>query len=130
MKSEGYYILLAVYFLGWATVLVGTFLINHFDLIGLRQVYLYGRGSDHSEPGFRTPFLYRIVRHQVMLGFIIAFWATPRMTVGHLVFAIGTTAYILLAFQFEERDIASVHGREYEEYRKKVSMLLLIPKRR
>lgn len=124
------YVLWALFFLGWATVLVGTFLINHFDLFGLRQVYLYQRGKDYTELGFRTPFLYKLVRHPIMLGFIIAFWATPDMTVGHLIFAIATTAYILIAIQLEERDIMSVHGTAYEEYRKQVSMLLPIPKRR
>jgi protein-S-isoprenylcysteine O-methyltransferase Ste14 len=124
------YLLLAVYFLGWATVLVGTSLINHFDLFGLRQVNLYRRGEEYSELGFRTPFLYKIVRHPIMLGFIMAFWATPHMTVGHLVFTLATTAYILIAIQLEERDIVSVHGTAYEEYRKNVSMLLPIPKKR
>jgi protein-S-isoprenylcysteine O-methyltransferase Ste14 len=123
-------VLWALCFLGWATVLVGTTLINHFDLFGLRQVYLYNRGEEYTEPGFRTPFLYKIVRHPIMLGFIIAFWATPHMTVGHLIFAIATTAYILIAIQLEERDIMSIHGTAYEEYRKQVSMLLPIPKRR
>lgn len=124
------YLLWAIFFLGWATVLVGTSLINHFDLFGLRQVYLYQRGEEYTELGFRTPFLYKLVRHPIMLGFIMAFWATPRMTVGHLVFAITTTAYILIAIQLEERDIVSVHGTAYEEYRKQVSMLLPIPKKR
>jgi protein-S-isoprenylcysteine O-methyltransferase Ste14 len=124
------YILWALFFLGWATVLVGTFLINHFDLFGLRQVYLYQRGKEYTELGFRTPFLYKIVRHPIMLGFIIAFWATPDMTVGHLMFAVATTAYILIAIQIEERDIVSIHGTAYEEYRKQVSMLLPIPKKR
>jgi len=124
------YVLWALFLLGWVTVLVGTFLINHFDLFGLRQVYLYQRGQEYSELGFRTPFLYKIVRHPIMLGFIIAFWATPSMTVGHLVFAAATTAFILIAIQLEERDIMSVHGAEYEEYRKHVSALLPIPKRR
>jgi protein-S-isoprenylcysteine O-methyltransferase Ste14 len=111
-------------------VLVGTFLINHFDLFGLRQVYLYQRGETYTELGFKTPFLYKVVRHPIMLGFIIAFWATPRMRMGHLVFAIATTVYILIAIQLEERDIVSIHGTAYEEYRKQVSMLLPIPKRR
>ena len=124
------YLLGAIFFLGWVTVLVGTSLINHFDLFGLRQVYLYQRGEEYSELGFRTPFLYKIVRHPIMLGFIMAFWATPKMTVGHLLFAAATTAYILIAIQLEERDIVSVHGTAYEEYRKEVSMLLPIPKKR
>ena len=123
-------VLWVLFFLGWVTVLVGTFLINHFDLFGLRQVYLYQRGQQYTELGFRTPFLYKIVRHPIMLGFIIAFWATPRMTYGHLLFAVATTAFILIAIQLEERDIVSVHGATYEEYRKQVSALLPIPKRR
>jgi protein-S-isoprenylcysteine O-methyltransferase Ste14 len=129
-NTFGRYILWALFFLGWATVLVGTFLINHFDLFGLRQVYLYQRGREYTDLGFGTPFLYKVVRHPIMLGFIMAFWATPYMTVGHLVFTIATTAYILIAIQLEERDIVSVHGTAYEEYRKQVSMLLPIPKRR
>ncbi|HJR07969.1 MAG TPA: NnrU family protein [Pyrinomonadaceae bacterium] len=124
------YVLWALFFLGWAMVLVSTFLINHFDLFGLRQVYLYQRGQQYTDLGFKTRFLYKIVRHPIMLGFIIAFWATPRMTVGHLIFAIATTVYILIAIQLEERDIVSVHGTEYEKYRKEVSMLLPIPKKR
>ena len=130
-NAIGRYALWALFFLGWATVLVGTFLINHFDLFGLRQVYLYQRGEEYTELGFRTPFLYKLVRHPIMLGFITAFWATPRMTVGHLVFTVVTTVYILVAIQLEERDLlASVHGTAYEGYRKEVSMLLPIPKQR
>jgi protein-S-isoprenylcysteine O-methyltransferase Ste14 len=129
-NPAGRYILWALFFIGWATVLVSTFLINHFDLFGLRQVYLYQRGREYTELGFRTPFLYKVVRHPIMLGFIMAFWATPRMTIGHLVFAVATTAYILIAIQIEERDIVSIHGTAYEEYRKQVSMLLPIPKKR
>jgi methanethiol S-methyltransferase len=129
-NAVGRYLLWALFFLGWAIVLVGTFLINHFDLFGLRQVYLYQRGREYTELGFRTPFLYKIVRHPIMLGFMIAFWATPEMTVGHLVFAIATAAYILIAIQLEERDIVSIHGTAYEEYREQVSMLLPIPKKR
>jgi len=123
------FVLLVVFFLGWLTVLVGTALINHFDLFGLRQVYLYQRGEPYTELGFRTPFLYKIVRHPIMLGFIMAFWATPDMTVGHLEFALATTAYILIAIQLEERDIVNAHGKDYEDYRKRVSMLLPIPKK-
>lgn len=124
------YTLWALFFIGWATVLVSTFLINHFDLFGLRQVYLYQRGREYSELGFKTRFLYKLVRHPIMLGFIIAFWSAPVMTVGRLVFAVATTAYILIAIRLEERDIVSVHGTAYEEYRQQVSMLLPIPKKR
>ena len=129
-NTIGNYLLWAIFFLGWVTVLIGTSLINHFDLFGLRQVYLYNRGEEYSELGFRTPFLYKLVRHPIMLGFIMAFWATPRMTVGHLLFSVATTAYILIAIQLEERDITSIHGKAYEDYRERVSMLLPIPKRR
>ena len=129
-NAFGRYALWALFFLGWALVLVSTFLINHFDLFGLRQVYLYRRGEEYTELSFKTAFLYKIVRHPIMLGFIVAFWAAPRMTVGHLVFAIATTAYILIAIQLEERDMVSVHGTAYEKYREEVSMLLPIPKRR
>jgi len=120
-------ILQVLYFSGWSMVLVSTFLINHFDLFGVRQVYLQEKYRDL---GFRTPGFYRLVRHPIMVGFIIAFWATPKMTVGHLVFAIGTTAYILIAIQIEERDLVSIHGQTYEDYRRQVSMLLPMPPRK
>lgn len=123
-------VLWALFWLGWATVLTGTFLINHFDLFGLRQVYLYHRGREYTELGFGTPFLYKVVRHPIMLGFIVAFWATPGMSMGHLIFALVTTAYIVVAIQFEERDIMSIHGTAYADYRKRVSMLLPFPKRK
>ena len=129
-NGAGRDILWALFFAGWATVLVSTFLINHFDLFGLRQAWLHRRGEAYAEPGFKTRFLYKLVRHPIMLGFIVAFWAAPVMTAGHLLFAVATTAYILIAVRLEERDIVSVHGAAYEEYRREVSMLLPIPKRR
>lgn len=128
-NTAGRYILWALFFIGWATVLLSTFMINHFDLFGLRQVHMYRKGEEYTDLGFRTPFLYNFVRHPIMLGFIIAFWATPTMTVGHLLFAAVTTAYILVAIQLEEHDIVNVYGPAYVDYRKRVSMLLPIPKK-
>lgn len=127
-NAIGKYLLWALFFAGWLTVLTATYLINHFDLFGLRQVYLYGRGQNYTDPNFGTPFLYRIVRHPIMLGFIIAFWATPVMTWGHLLFAAVTTVYMLVAIQFEERDLVNIHGQAYEDYRKEVSMIVPFPK--
>jgi protein-S-isoprenylcysteine O-methyltransferase Ste14 len=110
--------------LGWATVLMSTFMISHFDLFGLRQVYLAWRGAEYTDLEFRTSLLYRVVRHPLMLGFIVAFWATPTMTVGHLLFAAATTAYILIALQFEEHDLTVALGDQYREYRRRVPMLI------
>jgi methanethiol S-methyltransferase len=127
-NTAGVYILWALFFLGWAIVLLSTFMINHFDLFGMRQVDHFRRGEEYTDLGMREPGFYKFVRHPIMIGFIIAFWATPRMTYGHLLFAAVTTVYILVAIQLEERDIVSTHGQAYEDYRKRVSMLLPFPK--
>ncbi|MEZ5531019.1 MAG: isoprenylcysteine carboxylmethyltransferase family protein [Steroidobacteraceae bacterium] len=123
-NSGGRVALWALFGAGWATVLVVTFLINHFDLFGLRQVWLPLTGRPYTPVAFRTPRPYRHVRHPLYFGFLLAFWATPHMTLAHLVFAIATTAYIVLAIQFEERDLVAEHGATYEAYRRSVPMIL------
>jgi protein-S-isoprenylcysteine O-methyltransferase Ste14 len=120
----------AISFAGWGIVLISTFLIGHCDLFGVRQVYLHQLGKAYTYSGFKTPGLYKFVRHPIMLGFIIAFWATPRMTVGHLVFALATTGYILIALQIEERDLIDLHGDVYRDYKREVSMLIPLPRKR
>lgn len=111
---------------GFAIVVATTFLINHFDLFGLRQVWLHLRGKEYTPIAFRTPGPYRYVRHPLYIGWLLAFWATPTMTIAHLVFALATTAYILVAIQFEERDLIRDH-EEYAEYRKSTPMLIPMP---
>ncbi|HEX5960263.1 MAG TPA: NnrU family protein [Rhodanobacteraceae bacterium] len=124
-----WWLLYAVSALGWLIVLSGTFIISHFDLFGLRQVWLRARGVAYTAPEFVESFYYRIVRHPLMLGFIIAFWAIPRMTVGHLLFAAATTAYILIAVRFlEERDLVAMHGEDYRGYRQRVPMICPWPR--
>jgi len=119
-----------VFWLGWALVLVSTFLINHFELFGLAQVVAFFRGRKPTRPVFRTPSLYRWVRHPLYLGFLLAFWAAPVMSAGHLLFAIATTGYILLGIFLEERDLIAEFGDQYRRYRATVGMLVPTPWRR
>ncbi len=126
----GQIVLQALFWVGWLTVLLSTFMINHFDLFGLRQVFLHLRGQDYRPLEFKATGLYKLVRHPLMLGFIVAFWATPLMTIGHLVFAIVTTVWILFSIQLEERDLIKFHGEEYEKYCEETSMLIPIRKKK
>lgn len=119
----GRLLLLGAFAFGWMIVLLSTFLINHFDLFGLRQVWLQLRRKPYTNLEFKMPFLYRLVRHPLYLGWLLAFWATPTMTVAHLVFAAATTAYIFIAIQLEERDLMKAHP-EYAAYRKQIPMII------
>jgi protein-S-isoprenylcysteine O-methyltransferase Ste14 len=109
---------------GWLQVLVMTFYIDHFDLFGLRQVWLHFRGRQYTRVQFATPVPYRVVRHPLYLGFMIAFWSAPTMSITRFVFAAATTAYILIAIQFEERDLAHEHGASYDDYKRRTPMLI------
>jgi protein-S-isoprenylcysteine O-methyltransferase Ste14 len=126
----GVMVLHAIFWIGWTTVLVSTFLINHFELFGLHQVYARLRRQALPAPTFKTPGLYKRVRHPIYLGFLLAFWATPTMTEGHLLFAVGTTGYILLGIYLEERDLIALFGDQYRRYREQVSMLIPLPGRK
>jgi methanethiol S-methyltransferase len=117
-------VLYSLFAFGFGLVLVATFLINHFDLFGLRQVWLYLRGQEYTRLHFGEPGPYRLVRHPLYVGWFFAFWMTPTMTYAHLLFAVATTAYILIAIQFEERDLVREHGASYEDYRRRVPMLV------
>lgn len=113
-----------LYAFGWALLFVSTLLINHFDLFGVRQVWLYLRGKEYTHPKFSTPVLYRFVRHPLYVGWLMVFWAAPTMTAAHLLFAMMTTAYILVAIRWEEKDLADLHGEPYRRYRESVPMLV------
>src|SRR5262249_1958637 len=120
----GQAVLYGLFAAGWLTVLITTFLINHFDLFGLRQVWLHLRGQPYRPLGFVTPGPSRHVRHPLSVGWLFAFWSTPTMTAAHLLFAVMTTAYILIAIRFEERDLGEFYGESYAEYRRNVPMLV------
>ena len=117
-------------FLGWGIALISTFLIDHFELFGLSQVWRCFRRRDRAEVRYQEHLFYRIVRHPLMLGFMIGLWATPHMTWGHLLFAGVYTVYILIAIQIEERDLVTAHGESYAEYQQRVPMILPVPKAR
>ncbi len=123
-NETGTLLLQALFWMSWLIVLLSTCMIGHFDLLGLRQVYLHFRNQEYPPPTLVQPGFYKYIRHPIMLGFMIAFWATPQMSVGHLLFAIATTAYMFIGILLEERDLHGFHGQAYEEYRQRVSMLL------
>ena len=113
-----------VFWLGWGMVLLSTFLINHFELFGLQQAWFHARGREASRPEFRQPLFYRWIRHPLYLGFFMAFWAAPEMTAGHLLLAGGMSVFMLIAIQYEEKDLVALFGRDYEDYRQRAGMLL------
>jgi len=129
-NPTGRMLLQALFWIGFGSVLVSTYLVDHFALFGLKQVYRFLKGGAEEPIPFKSPGLYKVVRHPLYLGFIIAFWSTPRMTFGHLFFALMTTAYIVVAIQFEERDLMHSYGDTYRVYRQRVSMLIPLPRRK
>lgn len=120
-------LLITISLVGWLFVLISTFLINHFELFGLKQVFFNLKGMESSNCEFKKPGFYKVVRHPIYFGFIVAFWATPIMTTAHLLFAVGTLGYVLIGIFLEEKDLVSIYGSEYEEYKSQVSMLLPLP---
>lgn len=123
-SSVGQAVMYSLFALGWILVFITTWLINHFDLFGLKQVWLYLRGREYTGSAFVTPGPYKIVRHPLYVGWLMAFWATPKMTASHLVFAAGMSVYILIAIWFEERNLVEHHGSDYANYRRQVGMLI------
>jgi protein-S-isoprenylcysteine O-methyltransferase Ste14 len=128
VEGAAAWLLYGVFALGWAIVLVSTFLIDHFELFGVKQTLAHAFGRNPEPPRFRERFLYRYVRHPLMLGFLLAFWATPHMTGGHLLFAAATTGYILVALVIEERTLVALHGEAYADYQRRVPKLFPIPR--
>ena len=124
----GRQMLWGVFWLGWLVVLTSTFMVDHFDLFGLRQVYHYLNGKGPRPPEFKTHLLYGLVRHPIMSGFIIAFWAAPTMTAGHLLFAVATTGYIIIGTRLEEKDLVAAIGQPYVDYQQRVPALVPLPR--
>lgn len=116
-------IIWVLFWIGWLTVLLSTFLINHFELFGLQQAWFHVRGREAAAPQLHQPLLYKWVRHPLYLGFFLAFWAAPQMTAGHLLLAAGMSIYMLIAIRYEEHDLVGLFGKDYEDYRREVGML-------